>query len=58
VVADDGLRQHVASFYDTTLGIRCSVRAASTDTTAFCTPFDQLRLPLDALVAAIPTIDN
>jgi hypothetical protein len=58
LVADDGLRQHVGSFYDTTLGIRCSVRAASTDSTAFCMPFDQLRLPLDALVAAIPTIDN
>ncbi len=58
LVSDDGTRQHLPSFFDTALGAPCSVRAASSDTTAFCMPYGVLRAPMEQYVAAIPTVDN
>jgi hypothetical protein len=57
LVADDGTRQHLPSFFDTALGSPCSVRAPSSDATAFCLPPGELRAPMGLYVAAMPTVD-
>jgi hypothetical protein len=58
VTSDDGTWQHLPSFFDTALASPCSVRAATTDATAFCMPSGELRAPMDQFVAAIPTVEN
>jgi hypothetical protein len=57
MTSDEGLHQHLPSFYDRELATTCSVAAPAADQSAYCLPPTAPALPLDAYVPALPSID-